>query len=275
MLMCCAVCRASALLAVLLLTACQQPAADAVATHRGATLTRAELDHHLPKGLSAADSAARAADYIAEWTRDQVLLQTLADSLPELMQAHRWGVEDYRRKLAQHLVLEALVRARVDTTVTAEQLAEAYAQRRGDFLAQTPQLQVLHLAADAAPFMGAGQARIAEVQRALTGPREQLPARLGPLAAALDSGWVTPAQLGRYGAPANVNLLAAPGRAVLVYPDAQRPRERLHFFYVAGLVNAGEPLPLPLVAPLLRQLVVAQRRQAFVEAYQRQLAPPS
>jgi len=260
---------------VALLAACASPSTDAVVEHQGAQLSRAELLFHLPPGTTGEDSARLAAAYIAEWKRDISFQRLLADSHPQLQQRHSLLVADYSRKLAQHLVLEAVADARVDTLITPQQLAEYYAQQKGQFLAQSLQLQVLHLAAERSQLDAPGLPTSFDVQRALVGPRSELASKIRALVQGLDSSWVTPADLGRYQAPHGVNLLAAPGRAVLVYPDIQKPRERVHFFYIAGLVNPGEPLPLATVAGVLRRALLVQRRQAFIAAYQQQVGPPS
>ena len=262
------------LLLGLVLAACATPTADSVAVHEGAVLTRAELLAHLPPGLTGADSAQRAADYIEQWRRELTFVKLLADSHPQLLDRHRLLVSDYSRQAARQLVLEA-VAARADTVITPAQLSAFYQLHKAKFLAQVPHLHVLHLPAARAQLDRPGLPTTLEVQRALMGPRAELAARLGGLAQGLDSSWVTLADLPRYSAPPAVNLLAAPGRAVLVYPDAQAPQARVHFFYIAGLVSPGEPLPLPTIAAELRRALLTQRLNDFLEAYLQQVAPPS
>lgn len=260
----------------LLLAGCAASPEDVVATYRSAKLTRAELNAHLPISGLVADSAQLAEQYITQWRREQAFTLLLQDSFPELETSLNWQVDDYRRNVASYLLLEHLAATRVDTLITTEQLVTGYLKYRGDYLAQQPYVQVLHLELPRALLNNPSSGlTVLSIQQAMLGPRAQLARALGSASTGLDSLWVTLSQLSRYRAPAGVQLLAMPGRLVHVYFDTEVPAERVHFACVMSQVSIGEPMPLPVVAPLIRKLLLAQRRNVYLTSYEQQVLAPA
>ncbi|MEM9023684.1 MAG: hypothetical protein AAGB22_08070, partial [Bacteroidota bacterium] len=96
-------------------------------------LYRDQVDALVPDGTSPSDSINIVQNYIRSWV-EQRLLVTLAErNLPEERKNVEKQLEDYRNSLLIFSYEQELVRQKMDTLVTEDQIAEYYKNNKSDF----------------------------------------------------------------------------------------------------------------------------------------------
>lgn len=111
---------------ILLLTACgNNPEKNAVARVGDKYLSREEVTSIIPPSTSHDDSLRIANAYINKWVKQELLLQQAEANLPDSQKNVERELRDYRNSLLTYKYKTQLVRQRMDTIVTNEQI-EAY-----------------------------------------------------------------------------------------------------------------------------------------------------
>lgn len=96
-------------------------------------LMQSELEKVIPGDISAADSAVMADDYIRKWVRQELVIQKANENLsPEQKDVSR-ELEEYRNALIIYKYKNELMKQRMDTTVTRQQIEEYYNANPGNF----------------------------------------------------------------------------------------------------------------------------------------------
>lgn len=110
-----------------------RPADAPVAHAYGNKLAWSELRRMIPLDAVPEDSAAMAADIITSWLHKQVLLHQAELNLPETELDFEDRLRDYRNSLVIYAYENALVREKLDTLFTDEELAQYHAAHPEDF----------------------------------------------------------------------------------------------------------------------------------------------
>lgn len=92
-----------------------------------------DLRQFVPIGTPAEDSAAMAEAFINGWMRQQVELHHAELNLSSDRKGFENELRDYRNSLLMHAYEEELVRQRLDTVISAQQLEANYQEHAGDF----------------------------------------------------------------------------------------------------------------------------------------------
>lgn len=124
------------LLLGLTLPSCSDDSSDddpAIARAFDQVLHWSDLRQFIPIGTVAEDSAAMAEAYINAWMRQQVELHHAELNLSSDRKAFENELRDYRNSLLLHAYEEELVRQRLDTTITGQELEAYYQEHAGDF----------------------------------------------------------------------------------------------------------------------------------------------
>ena len=94
---------------------------QAVARVGTATLTTAQVQAHVPVGLSLDDSATAAQRYVDQWVREQILVAQAEAALPPEAIAFEDEIKAYRNALLLHDFKERYVNERLDGEVSEEE----------------------------------------------------------------------------------------------------------------------------------------------------------
>lgn len=96
-------------------------------------LSRSEVLHNLPEGLSSADSLAFVDTYIDQWVQEQVVYQKALEVLPEESKDVDFQLEKYRRSLLVFTYEQNYIQDRLDTVVSMKEIEEFYNNNLEDF----------------------------------------------------------------------------------------------------------------------------------------------
>lgn len=86
-----------------------------------------DLDEIIPAELNSGDSILLADDYINKWIKQELLIQKANENLTAQQKDVNRELREYRNSLIIYKYKNELMRQRMDTTVTSEQIEEFYA----------------------------------------------------------------------------------------------------------------------------------------------------
>ncbi|WP_319480092.1 hypothetical protein [uncultured Draconibacterium sp.] len=89
-------------------------------------LYRSKVEEILPKGISKEDSTAMSDNYIDKWIKQELLIQKADENLSDEQKDLRNEMEEYRNSLIIYKYKNELIRQRMDTVVTSQQIEEFY-----------------------------------------------------------------------------------------------------------------------------------------------------
>ena len=135
-------------LAFLALCACgaktETPSQQILVSVYGQSLSAQVLNAAVPSGLSQADSALFADQYIRQWVNEQLLL-SVAEKNVVHTQSIQKQVEDYRRNLLINDYIDELLQQRVSDVVSKERMLAFYEQHKGVFVLKQPIVRGIYL----------------------------------------------------------------------------------------------------------------------------------
>jgi hypothetical protein len=124
------------LLAVLTIAGCSDTDnADktAVAEVGDQKLYSTDVNEIIPSGLEKEDSLAMAADYIRKWVKQELLIQKAEENLTYEQKNVTKELEEYRNSLIIYKYKNELMKQRMDTTVTDDQISDYYLEHSENF----------------------------------------------------------------------------------------------------------------------------------------------
>lgn len=104
-----------------------------VAECYGQYLYRSDLQGLVPEGTTANDSIAITKQFVDNWIRGQIMLQQAEKNLTEDQKDFKDQLESYRNSLIIYAYESELVRQKLDTIVTDEQIEEFYKSNQVNF----------------------------------------------------------------------------------------------------------------------------------------------
>lgn len=110
-----------------------EPAVNAAAKAYGKVLSWNEVTSILPENTSQEDSALLAERYINDWLKEQVLLHTAEEKLPEEQKQFEEELENHRKSLLTFAYENLFVQQRLDTLVSEEEIQIFYEQNTDIF----------------------------------------------------------------------------------------------------------------------------------------------
>ena len=96
-------------------------------------LYRSKVEEILPKGISKEDSISMSDNYIDKWVKQELLIQKADENLSAEQKDLRKELEEYRNSLIIYKYKNELIRQRMDTVVTDQQIEEFYNNNPGNF----------------------------------------------------------------------------------------------------------------------------------------------
>lgn len=97
------------------------------------SLRWSELRQVIPIGIGEADSAAMADSYIDSWLRQQVELHHAEENLEPARKEFESELRDYRNSLLLYAYEQELVRQRLDTVISSEEIESYYQSHSAEF----------------------------------------------------------------------------------------------------------------------------------------------
>jgi predicted RNA binding protein with dsRBD fold (UPF0201 family) len=107
---------------------------SAVARFNGQYLYKDELAGIVPKGSSVNDSTEMIHNYINNWVRTQLLVNQAENNLAEELKDFEKEVQQYRNSLIIYKYESELVRQKMDTAVTPQEIESYYRDNSANFL---------------------------------------------------------------------------------------------------------------------------------------------
>ncbi|WP_321996376.1 hypothetical protein [Draconibacterium orientale] len=96
-------------------------------------LYRSVVNEILPKGVSKEDSISMSQNYIDKWIKQELLIQKADENLSEEQKDLRNEIEEYRNSLIIYKYKNELIKQRMDTLVTDQQIEEYYNNNPANF----------------------------------------------------------------------------------------------------------------------------------------------
>ncbi|HYQ55699.1 MAG TPA: hypothetical protein VEP89_00030 [Draconibacterium sp.] len=122
------------LLLVFIATACSPKIQDEVVASVGdKVLYRSKLNEILPKNTSSDDSIALINDYINKWVKQELLIQKANENLSPEQKDLSEEILDYRNSLIIYKYKNELIKQRMDTVVTNNQIETYYNSNQENF----------------------------------------------------------------------------------------------------------------------------------------------
>ena len=108
-------------------------------------LYASELKDVVPEKLDTKDSAAIVKKYINEWIRETLLLQQAQKNLADDKNKFDKRVEDYRRSLITYQYESELVKQKLDTNVSEDEIGKYYEENKSNFELKDNIIKVIYV----------------------------------------------------------------------------------------------------------------------------------
>lgn len=112
----------------------KQSDGKAVARVGSSKLLMKDVSSVIPNNVGQQDSFLMAEDYIKKWIKQELLLQKAEENLSEAEKDVTKQLEEYRESLILYRYKNALIKQRMDTTVTEEQISDYYTNNSEKFM---------------------------------------------------------------------------------------------------------------------------------------------
>ena len=97
-----------------------------------------DVSQALPDNIGVQDSILLADDYISKWVKQQLVIQKANENLSESQKDVTRELEEYRNSLIIYRYKNELLKQRMDTSVTSEEIAAYYNEHKQTFLLDHP-----------------------------------------------------------------------------------------------------------------------------------------
>jgi len=259
-------------LLALSLTGCgnKDPESPVVARYRDAVLTQADLKAAMPAGLTQADSANFAQNYLQQWYLEQIVAAKALEDLPDLEQKVQKRVDDYRRKLLMVEYYAYLVEQQMNPNVTQNVLVKYYEEHKAQFVADADLYQYYYIKTNNEDSPQIRKRLVSGNADDLNVVRQWVEKNASTYK--LDDQWYESAQVEAIETVAQQPLRTLPpGSPVVYFTSTENDKPVYHFFYLKGVVAKGQPMPLENVRQQITDIVLSQRRNMLIEAFEAQV----
>ena len=222
-----------------------------------------ELEGLVPAGSHPEDSALTVRAYVDRWTRNAAMMYEAEQNLPENLDINKL-VRDYRASLIRHNYEKRLIDAKLDSTISQEELTAFYEQNRNGYLLDTDIARVLFLK------IPRNAPRLGEVRNWWNADRngeawQQLQLYAGQFAPAYslqDSTWHRAADLARL-LPLDADRLDR--RREFTQTDD----DFVYFFRLLETKRRREIAPLSFIEEQARKFILHQRKMKLLDEMNR------
>ena len=106
---------------------------EVIARANDAFLYKDNIQDIIPAGTSSKDSLERLTKYIDSWVREALVIQKAEDNLTEEQKNVEKQLQDYRNSLITYTYEKELVKQKLDTTISNQEIEEYYNNNRNNF----------------------------------------------------------------------------------------------------------------------------------------------
>lgn len=142
----------SGLICFLLISSCNylkkrdiETTGNAIARVHDKYLYAEDISRMIGQGTSKEDSALLANNYIQNWIKQQVILHKAETNLDDEKKDVEQKLEEYRNSLITYIYETELIRQRLDTVVTDQEIEKYYAENQTNFELKDNIIKVLYL----------------------------------------------------------------------------------------------------------------------------------
>ena len=262
------------MLVALLLVSCEYftpREQDAVLASIGdQSLTEEQLNERMPEGLAGQDSLVWRQNTIDRWLIDQQLMLRAQENLTALALSEMDQlVEDYKLQLFRQNYIENIVAQQLDTLVSDEEINRFYRARGKELPLNEYLVKYRYVQSN---VTGNDQYKLAtQLNRYNESDKAALDSTRGMHTAMMlrDSVWTRGLDMFRQ-IPmlnnTNARTYLKPGRK-LRFTDSTG----VYLGYVRDVLAPGEQPPLEYIAPVMKQIILNQRKQAFIKRFEKDL----
>lgn len=104
-----------------------------------------EIKDIVPKGTSANDSIKLIKKYIDNWVHESLVIQKAENNLPDAQKNVEKQLTDYRNSLITYAYEKELVKQKLDTSVTSEEIEQYYNANQADFQLKDNIIKVIYI----------------------------------------------------------------------------------------------------------------------------------
>lgn len=240
-----------------------------VAKAAGEKLYRSELSKYIPDGVSSADSAKMADQYISSWASKLLFMKKAKKELSKDEQDVDNELEEYRMSLLKYRYEQLYVNARLDTAISSKQVVEYYETHKESFVLARPILKVRFI-----DIMKESQNReeILDKLSARGGSEEQDLDSLAYICAIRyidkSSEWLDAGLLAREFGTDYETMLSHLKDNYIIIESADRGDIRAA--YVFDIIRSGTA-PLDYCEPLIKDNILSARKRDLLEKLEQDL----
>ncbi len=262
------------LIVVHLLVSCsyfnQEQPIDTVAQLEDSYLSRAEVLALLPADYTKADSALIVQKYIDTWATNRMLMRNAFQNIDSDKQASlNLLIERYKTELYSQAYLQELIKQSLDTTIPAQEIEDYFEAHRDEFILNEDLIKFRYVHVDQT------YSQLENISKWFDkGSKESLK-NLDSLSLSFkssllnDTVWVKKNILLERVAP----ITAANESQYVIPGQTWRLQDSLDVYLVRfkDVLRRGEPAPLSYVNPTIKQILLNQRKLAFIKKIEKDL----
>lgn len=259
---------ALASLAVLLVSGCGGSDGTAeepvIASFKEKKLTASLLQHYIPEGVSAKDSARYADQFIKQWLKEQAVMDKALSADPDLSEKVEFKVQDYRAKLIMNTYETQLVEREMDKEVPMSEVVTYYEAHKDNFRSKEALYNYFYLVSTSNSLN--------EVSSWMRSNSVEDKAQLkqwadtNALEAKLDSTYVGATRISEVSKGYYGNLQKAEIGKLIRWNGVIQGERRRYLFKMLDMVEQGELLPVRLCADKIRNLILNERKIKLIES---------
>ena len=232
-------------------------------------LHRSQLESYIPQGVSAQDSAQLARQYIEAWAKDILMLDMASQQLSEEEKDVSQELEEYRRTLLKYRYEQLYIAQRLDTLVSAEELARFYRENPQKFVVDRPvvKARALVIPADSKSYKALRQLMASTEQAdVMDAAKEAATAAIRFLD--LADNWTDALALAREMGADYQKLFS---RASTGYNEYTDEGGTAYIAYVLDMVPEGKTAPQEFVNKRVRDIDLSDRKHKLENQLERSL----
>lgn len=243
---------------------------EAIARVGSDYLYRSDIEGLIPENSSEEDSILIVKTYIERWAAQKLLTEASEINLDsEQKRELEQLVEKYKTDLYTSAYLEQLVKTRVDTAVTKEELKQYYEDNKTNFRTNG---QLVKLRYVKAPLE---HQKLAEIKERFFNPKKSDKSFWDTYLVQLnsvalnDSVWVDMNQIYQrisFITPDNANDYIQQGKSY-----EHKENESIYYVKIKSVLPANEISPFEYIKPTIRQVIINKRKLDFIKQIEKEI----
>jgi hypothetical protein len=234
-----------------------------VASYRDKQLTRAMLNHYLPKASTPADSTRYADAFVKQWLKEQAVMDEALQFDPELAQEVEYKVQDYRAKLIMHSYQNRIIEESLDRNVSKKEIRTFYEANKQNFIATERLYCYYYVATSKADNNQVGEWMLRSRPEDLTKLQEWVATNAHEYK--VDSSYVNEAKMEHVSKGFYGSLEKSPVGKLIRWNGVIRGEKRYYLFKMVDVVEPEQPMSLELCRDKIIELILNDRKLSIIE----------